>query len=239
MTDELLTIGSFSLLTGLSITTLRHYDDIGLLRPADVDPRTGYRRYAVGQAERAHRLRMLRSVEMAPEDMALVLDGDDDVAAAALARHRDALAARGAQLAELVGRVTDYLEEGLNVQAAKDIRIVAINIGVPSEEALEKARAFWEAVLGVKMERFGPSWQALLGPDGAQGRLNLRVRSATEGHHAHTSAFGLSVPDVPATAQRALAAGGKEHYPPTDGTDLPVHTLIEDPVGNRVVFWQG
>jgi hypothetical protein len=44
MTYEFITIGTFSLLTGLSITTLRHYDDIGLLRPADVDPRTGYRR---------------------------------------------------------------------------------------------------------------------------------------------------------------------------------------------------
>lgn len=238
MTDELLTIGSFSLLTGLSITTLRYYDDIGLLRPADVDPRTGYRRYGIGQADRAHRIRMLRSVEMPPEDMALVLDGDDAVASSILARHRDALAARGAQLAELVGRVTDYLEEGLIVQAAKDIRIVAINVGVASEAALDKARAFWEAVLGVKMEQFGPSWQALLGPDGAQGRLNLRVRSSEEDHHAHTSAFGISVPDLPAIAKRALAAGGKEHYPPTDGADMPSHTLIEDPVGNRVVFWQ-
>lgn len=125
------------------------------------------------------------------------------------------------------------------MQAAKDIRIVAINIGVPSEDALQKARAFWEAVLGVTMENSGgPSWQALLGPDGAQGRLNIRVRSGDEPHQSHTSAFGISVPDLGATSKRALAAGGKEHYPPTDGKDMPSHTLIEDPVGNRVVFWQ-
>jgi predicted enzyme related to lactoylglutathione lyase len=125
------------------------------------------------------------------------------------------------------------------VQAAKDIRIVAINIGVPSKEALQKALTFWEAVLGVKLENWGGSrWQVLLGPDGAQGRLNIRLRSVDEAHHSHTSAFGLSVPDVQATARRAIAAGGKEHYPPTDGTDMPSHTLIEDPVGNRVVFWQ-
>lgn len=55
--DGLVTIGTFSLLTGLSITTLRHYDDVGLLVPADVNPRTGYRRYRLHQAGRAHRVR--------------------------------------------------------------------------------------------------------------------------------------------------------------------------------------
>lgn len=237
--DELITIGTFSLLTGLSITTLRHYDDIGLLRPADVDPRSGYRRYALEQADRGHRVRMLRSVEMSPEDIAAVLDNDEHTARSVMARHRDVLEDRGAQLAQLVGRLNGYIEEGLKVQAAKDIRIVAINIGVPSEEALQKARGFWEAVLGVKMENWGgPSWQVLLGPDGAQGMLNIRVRSEDEPHHSHTAAFGISVPDLQETAKRALAAGGKEHYPRTDGMDMPSHTLIEDPVGNRVVFWQ-
>ena len=68
--------------------------------------------------------------------------------------------------------------------------------------------------------------------------LTIRVRSEDEPHHTHTSAFGISVPDLPETSKRAVAAGGKEHYPPTDGNDMPSHTLIEDPVGNRVVFWQ-
>ena len=59
---------------------------LGLLRPADVDGRTGYRRYAIRQADRGHRIRMLRSVEMSPEDMAIVLDGDDDTARSVMAR---------------------------------------------------------------------------------------------------------------------------------------------------------
>lgn len=41
----MLNIGGFSLVTGLSITALRHYDEVGLLTPAQVDPTTGYRRY--------------------------------------------------------------------------------------------------------------------------------------------------------------------------------------------------
>lgn len=43
--DEAMTIGRFARLTGLSIGTLRHYDEVGLLLPASVDPVSGYRRY--------------------------------------------------------------------------------------------------------------------------------------------------------------------------------------------------
>ena len=39
-------IGEFSRLGGVSVRTLRHYDEIGLLRPATVDPDTWYRGYS-------------------------------------------------------------------------------------------------------------------------------------------------------------------------------------------------
>lgn len=44
-------IGEFSNLSGVSTKTLRFYDEIGLLRPATVDPRTGYRHYRPQQLE--------------------------------------------------------------------------------------------------------------------------------------------------------------------------------------------
>lgn len=50
-------------MTGLSIPTLRHYDDIGLLRPADVDPRTSYRHYSEAQVGTTRRIRLLREAE--------------------------------------------------------------------------------------------------------------------------------------------------------------------------------
>jgi MerR family regulatory protein len=40
---DALTIGDFSLMTHLSIKTLRYYHQVGLLEPAEVDPNTGYR----------------------------------------------------------------------------------------------------------------------------------------------------------------------------------------------------
>ena len=42
-------IGEFARLGAVSIRTLRHYDEIGLLPPAEVDPVTGYRSYSAKQ----------------------------------------------------------------------------------------------------------------------------------------------------------------------------------------------
>src|SRR3954469_6821738 len=50
---DLLTIGRFGRLSGLSVGALRHYDELDLLRPAEVDRFTGYRRYRREQLEGA------------------------------------------------------------------------------------------------------------------------------------------------------------------------------------------
>ena len=47
--DVLVTVGEFSRMSHLSVKALRHYHEIGLLEPADVDPVNGYRRYTTGQ----------------------------------------------------------------------------------------------------------------------------------------------------------------------------------------------
>lgn len=52
----MLSIGDFARLGQVSVRMLRHYDGIGLLRPARVDAATGYRRYAVDQIARLNRI---------------------------------------------------------------------------------------------------------------------------------------------------------------------------------------
>ena len=44
-------IGEFAELAGVTRKTLRFYDEIGLLRPASVNARTGYRGYAPRQLQ--------------------------------------------------------------------------------------------------------------------------------------------------------------------------------------------
>lgn len=76
-TADLLPIGRFSRLTGLTVKALRHYDEVGLLRPAAVDPDSGYRLYAPAQAGRAEAIRRLRRLELPLDDVAVLLESDE------------------------------------------------------------------------------------------------------------------------------------------------------------------
>lgn len=42
------TVGQFAQLAQISVRTLHHYDELGLLKPAVVDDKTGYRSYQPG-----------------------------------------------------------------------------------------------------------------------------------------------------------------------------------------------
>jgi len=76
-TSSLMPIGRFSRLTGLTVKALRHYDELGLLRPAAVDPDTGYRSYSSDQVGRAEWIRTLRRLELPLDDIATILATDD------------------------------------------------------------------------------------------------------------------------------------------------------------------
>ena len=49
-------IGEFSKLSQVSVKALRHYDALGLLKPARVDRFTGYRYYSADQLPRLYRI---------------------------------------------------------------------------------------------------------------------------------------------------------------------------------------
>ncbi len=76
-TEQLMSIGRFARLTGLTVKALRHYDEVGLLRPAAVDPDTGYRSYASAQVRRAETIRKLRRLEFPLDDVFTLLETDD------------------------------------------------------------------------------------------------------------------------------------------------------------------
>lgn len=111
MTGDLLTIGAFSRRTGVSPRALRIYDESGLLRPAEVDPRTGYRRYGPAQLPVARAIRLLRDLEMPLDDIAALL-GDPSPARirAALVAHRARIAARHAELHVVLTRLGPLID---------------------------------------------------------------------------------------------------------------------------------
>lgn len=68
--DELLSIGEFSSRCGLSAKMLRSYAAAGLLTPAAVDRRSGYRYYSIGQLYQARIIALLRRAGIAVDDIA-------------------------------------------------------------------------------------------------------------------------------------------------------------------------
>jgi len=57
-------IGLFSKLSQVPVKTLRYYDEIGLLEPAEIDRFTGYRYYSVTQLPRLNRILALKGLEL-------------------------------------------------------------------------------------------------------------------------------------------------------------------------------
>jgi DNA-binding transcriptional MerR regulator len=73
MTDRRLSIGALARASGLSVSALRFYDTAGVLRPARVDPATGYRWYDAEQVGPARLVAALRRVAVPLDDICAVL----------------------------------------------------------------------------------------------------------------------------------------------------------------------
>ncbi|RVX40718.1 DNA-binding transcriptional MerR regulator [Nonomuraea polychroma] len=118
MEDDLLPIGQFARLGRLSVKQLRHYDELGLLRPAYVDAGTGYRYYRAAQAREALAIGLLRSMDVPLAVVARVLAGGPG----ALAPVRDDLEAELARRRRMLAVLERVMAEGL---PSAPVRLVA------------------------------------------------------------------------------------------------------------------
>lgn len=66
-------IGEFSRIGRVTIDTLRHYDALGILKPAKVDPFTGYRYYNAKQLKLLNRIMALKDVGLSLDEIARIL----------------------------------------------------------------------------------------------------------------------------------------------------------------------
>jgi DNA-binding transcriptional MerR regulator len=108
-----LTIGQAARLAGVTPKALRHYDRIGLLAPATVDPSTGYRFFRAEQVDRARLIRRLRELELPLEEIRrlLALAGDPAAFGAALGEHRRRVEARLTRLQRILHTIDHLVPE--------------------------------------------------------------------------------------------------------------------------------
>lgn len=111
----LLPTGEFSRQTGLSLKALRIYEEIGLLKPADVGPATGRRGYGHGQIRVARLIGMLRGAAVSLAGIGLLLDDlrahDQENAVTRLDRYLSELEQRHASRRFLITHLKAILRE--------------------------------------------------------------------------------------------------------------------------------
>jgi DNA-binding transcriptional MerR regulator len=75
--ESRVSIGAFAAASHLSVKTLRHYHEVGLLEPSKVDPNSGYRYYSYEQIPNAQVIRRLRALDMPVGELRAVLAAPD------------------------------------------------------------------------------------------------------------------------------------------------------------------
>jgi DNA-binding transcriptional MerR regulator len=135
------TIGEFARIGDISIRMLRHYDEIGLLRPATVDPDTGYRGYSIAQLRDLNRIVALRGLGFSLAEVRALQSGitGPELRGMLLLRRAELelqLEAGRARLARVEARLRaiereDELADDIVIKTAADQRLLAVSRPIP------------------------------------------------------------------------------------------------------------
>jgi DNA-binding transcriptional MerR regulator/effector-binding domain-containing protein len=144
------TIGDFSRASHLSVKTLRHYHEVGLLEPSEIDPGNGYRYYAEDQIPVAQVIRRLRGLQMPVAEVKSVLAAPDSEARNRLiVAHLDRLETDLAQTRAAVAELRGLLELPTTPRAVVH-RTVPPTSAIAIQERVDRddVLAWWHGALG-------------------------------------------------------------------------------------------
>ncbi|MGC6768839.1 MerR family transcriptional regulator [Enterococcus sp. LJL51] len=105
--EKLYRIGIFSKMNHVTIKALRHYDDVGLLKPQYIDPENGYRYYSSSQLPTLHQLLALRKIGYTLEEIKQVQNGVDE--ATLLQRKKQQIMKEIAERTTMLAQLEGYL----------------------------------------------------------------------------------------------------------------------------------
>lgn len=114
---EALTVGQVAQTFGVTVRTLHHYDEVGLLHPSE-RTHAGYRLYAPEDLQRLSTIVVYRRLGFALEEIGELLEAEGAEVVDHLRRQRDLIKDRLAQMTELVDAIEHALEAEMNDQPA-------------------------------------------------------------------------------------------------------------------------
>jgi DNA-binding transcriptional MerR regulator len=232
--DNLMDIGKFAAASGLSIAALRHYDEVDILRPASVDPRTSYRRYGADQLPDARLVCHLRGVDLPVDEVRAVVHagGDPEQVQHILQRHRKRLAQRADALEKMMATSDAFADRGVPVPPPCTARVVQVMVSTRDHD--ESVR-FYSEVFGLEFNSDLSSF--VLGAWQTDSFFLLTIENWLDSRTP--SALGLLVDNVDVRHARALRHGAAEVTPPADYDWKPRCSIVDDPTGNRIQLSQG
>jgi len=145
-------IGDFSRLAQVTVRTLRLYDELGLLKPAQIDKFTDYRYYTIEQLPRLNRILAFKDLGFSLEQIADLLNGnlsDEQLRAMLTAKQAEIeqeLAASQARLARVAARLQQIEQEGqpskydVVLKTAEPVWIASVRGNVPKLELMPQIR---------------------------------------------------------------------------------------------------
>lgn len=141
-------IGDFSRMTLLSVKALRHYHDVGVLEPAEIDPHSGYRFYTPAQVPVAQVIRRLRDLGMPLDEIRAVLQAPHVYARHELiTAHAKRMEARLATIASVVDTLHGLLLHPPATVAAERRAVGPTRaLAVADKVAMADLDAWWDEV---------------------------------------------------------------------------------------------
>lgn len=175
------TVKQVAELAGVSVRTLHHYDDIGLLRPTRVGE-NGYRHYDDAALLRLQQILLYREMGLELTQIREMLDSPDFELGAALRSHRRALEHRISRLQELVRtveRTIRHIEE--NEPMTKRQIFKAITPEEEKEMTREARLQYGPDLVNQSVQRWGSYTQAKKNAILAEGnQLYTEISQALE-----------------------------------------------------------
>ena len=137
------TIGQVAALAGVTVRTLHHYDEIGLLRPSGRS-NGGYRVYADADLERLHRVLSYRELGFSLDRVASILDDPDADTASHLRRQHALVRRRVARLQSMLAHIEKALEaQQMGISLTPDEQFEVFGDNWPGDEYAAEAQERW------------------------------------------------------------------------------------------------
>ncbi|GAA2062186.1 MerR family transcriptional regulator [Streptomyces albiaxialis] len=234
------TIGDFAAHGSVSVRMLRHYDAVGLLRPAHVDAFSGYRYYAAGQLARLNRIIALKDLGFTLQQVRVILDEREPVGVAELrgmlrlreAELEAALAADAARLARIGARLRMIESEGhmssddIVVKRLPSVRVAELT-GTADRAEPGSIGPVIQPLYGelfARLERAGiaPAGKGLAHYEGVEGEDAVVVHAGVQvAPDTPAEGHDFAVVDLPEVA----AAATLVHHGPMDDVMPALQTL--------------